>query len=225
MILPPRNVDALRRAWRASLDDGHVSRETPCFRVTNATDDTAKLYVFGMIGGWDLDAGEFVQAVHAITASKIDMHVNTPGGFVYDGVAMYEAVRTHPAEVTTLVDGLAASAGSFLALAGDQVKIARGGRMMIHDAQMIGIGSPADLREAADLGDEVSNDIASIYADRAGGKAADWRAAMSATTWYSAQQAVDAGLAGEVTGGSSNTAADLRSQLIRARARVALGGV
>lgn len=224
MFRQPSNLAALRRAWRAA-QDGDVSRETPCFRVTNATDDVAKLYVFGMIGGWDLDAGEFVQAVHAIAAPKIDMHMNTVGGFVYDAMAMYEAVLGHPAEVTTRIDGLAASAGSYLALAGDKVKIARGGRMMIHDAQMIGIGSPADLREAADLGDEVSNDIASIYADRAGGKQADWRAAMTATTWYSSQQAVDAGLADEVAGGEGNTAADNRSQLIRARARVALGGV
>lgn len=224
MIRLPSNVADLRRAWRAA--HGEPDRDTPCFRVTNAADDTAKLYVFGMIGGWDLDAGEFVRAVHAITAPKIDMHLNTPGGFVYDGVAMYEAVRSHPAAVTTRIDGLAASAGSFLALAGDDVEIARGARMMIHDAQMLALGSPADLREAADLGDEVSNDIASIYADRAGGKAADWRAAMTATTWYSAQQAVDAGLAGRVTGGDTNSAAaHVRSQLIRARARVTLGGV
>ncbi len=220
----PRNLGRLRAAWRAASDDV-VSRETSCFRLTNAGGDTAKLYVYDVIGGWDLDASEFVQAVHAITAPKIDMHVNSPGGFVYDGVAMYEAVKSHPADVTTNIDGLAASAASFLALAGDRVNIAKGGRIMVHDAQGVAVGSPADVREFADMLDEVSNDIAGYYADKAGGTVAAWRKTMSATTWYSSSQAVGAGLADAVTGTTSNMGTDdVRSQLIRARARVALGG-
>ena len=97
---------------------------------------------------------------------------------------------------------------------------------MIHDAQMIAMGSPADLREAADLGDAVSNDIAGIYAARAGGKPSAWRSAMTATTWYSAQESVDAGLADSVAGAKSKTSgANLAARLIKARAAVALGGV
>ena len=187
--------------------------------------DTPKLYVYDVIGGWDLDASEFVQAVHAIDAKAIDLHVNSPGGFVYDGVAIYEALRDHSAKVAVHIDGLAASAASFLAMAGDTVEIARAGRMMIHDAQGIGIGSPADLREYADLLDSVSDDISGIYAARAGGKPKDWRAAMTATTWYSASQAVDAKLADRVAGAATNSGASHRSRLIKARAAVALGGV
>jgi ATP-dependent protease ClpP protease subunit len=219
MFRQPSNLRALRRAWRAAADDV-VSRETPCFRVVNAEDDdAAKIYVYDMIGGWDNDAGDFVRALHDITASKIDMHVNSPGGFVYDGVAMYEAVLAHPAHVTTRIDGLAASAASFLALAGDTVEIARAGRMMIHDAQLIAMGSPAELREAADLGDEVSNDIASIYADRAGGTVAGWRKAMSATTYYSSAEAVDAKLADRVSGRDPVANLDNRTRIIQARYR------
>jgi ATP-dependent protease ClpP protease subunit len=221
----PNNLRALRAAWRAASEDV-TPRVTPCFEVRNATDETAKLYVYDVIGGWDLDSSEFVKAVHGITAKSIDMHVNSPGGFVYDAVSMYEAVKQHPANVTTHIDGLAASAASFLALAGDSVEIARGGRMMIHDAQGVGIGSPADMREYADLLDEVSNDIAGYYAEHTGGKPAKWRAAMTATTWYSASEAVSAGLADRISGDSKKSEPeDLRSQLIRARARVALGGV
>lgn len=219
----PSNLAALRAAWRVTADV--PARSTPCFRVTAAA-ERPKVYVYDVIGGWDLDATEFVQAVHAIDAKAIDLHINSPGGFVYDAVAMFEALQAHAATVDVHIDGLAASAASFLAQAGDSVSIARGGRMMIHDAQGIGIGSPAEMREYADLLDAVSNDIAGYYAARAGGKPAAWRAAMTATTWYSAQQAVDAKLADRVTGAESNTATeDLRSQLVRARARVALGGV
>lgn len=185
-----------------------------------------KFYVYDVIGGWDNDSGEFVKAVHATDAAAIDLHINSPGGFVYDAVSMFEALDAHPATVDVLIDGLAASAASFLAMVGDSVKIAKGGRMMIHDAQAIAWGSPADLREAADLADEVSNDISQYYAGRAGGKATDWRAAMTATTWYNAQQSVDAGLADAVTGATNRTTGTSnRSRLIRARAAVTLRGV
>jgi ATP-dependent protease ClpP protease subunit len=215
----PSNLAQLRAAWRAA--EAIPAAEAPCFQLVNAA--TPKLYVHGVIGGYEADAGDFVQAVHGIDAKAIDVHINSPGGFVYDGVAMYEALVSHPAEVAVHVDGLAASAASFLAQAGDTREIAKAGRMMIHDAQGVGIGSPADMREYADLLDAVSNDIAGIYAGRAGGKPAAWRGAMTKTTWYSAAEAVDAGLADRVSGGGNGP--DNRTRLIRARARVALGGV
>lgn len=221
MIRQPSNLAQLRNAWRTANEV--VTRE-PCFRVVNAA--TPKLYVHGMIGGYDLDATEFVQAVHGITAKAIDLHVNSPGGFVWDAVSMFEALRSHPAKVATYVDGLAGSAASFLALAGDTVQTAKGSRWMVHDAQIVAMGSPAEVREYADLGDAVSDDIAGIYADRAGGKPAAWRSAMKATTWYSAQEAVDAGLADRVTGSdTTNSGASNRSRLIKARAAVTLKGV
>lgn len=213
MIRQPSNVTALRAAWRAA--EGVGSSGAPCFQVSNTA--TPKLYVSGMIGGFDLDAQEFVKAVHAMDAKAIDLHINSPGGFVWDAVSMFEALRSHPATVTTHVDGLAGSAASFLALAGDVVKTAKGSRWMIHDAQTVAMGSPSELREAADLAEMVSDDIAGIYADRAGGKPAAWRKAMTATTWYSAEQAVDAGLAHRVAGATSGP--DNRTRLIQARHR------
>jgi ATP-dependent protease ClpP protease subunit len=159
-----------------------------------------------------------VQAVHGIDVQGDRRAPQQPRrAFVYDAVAMYEALRDHPATVTVHIDGMAASAASFLAQAGDSIEIAKGGRMMIHDAQGIGMGSPADMREYADLLDAVSNDIAGIYAGRAGGKPAAWRSAMSATTWYSAQEAVDAGLADRVA--TKTSGPDNRTRLITARFR------
>lgn len=221
MIRLPSNVHQLRNAWRAGA--AVQARSTACFRAESASDGAARLYVYDVIGGWDNDAGEFVQAVHALEASAIDLHINSPGGFVFDAVSMFEALDQHDAEVRVHVDGLAASAASFLAMVGTSVDIARGGRMMIHDAQGVGIGGPADLREYADLLDAVSDDIAAYYAARAGGEQADWRGHMSATTWYSAAQAVEAGLADRVAAkkaGADDTddqPEDRRSQIIRAR--------
>lgn len=224
--LPSNTVGKIRAAWRAA--EGITARTTPCFRVVNAT-GRPKLYVYDVIGGWDLDAGEFVRAVHEMEADEIDLHINSPGGLVYDAVAMFEALAAHDAKIFAHVDGLAASAASFLLMAAEDREIAKGGRTMIHDAQVLAWGSPADLREAADLGDAISNDIAGYYADRAGGEVAAWRAAMTATTWYSAQESVDAGLVDRVAKAKSKSdegaAEDRASQLIRARARVTLGGV
>lgn len=221
----PSNLAALRAAWRAinaAPDDGFR------FRISDAATGRTRLYVSGLIG-IDDSADEFVQAVHGITATAIDLHVNSPGGFVWDALAMREALVSHPAHVTTHVDALAGSAASFLALAGDEVETAPGSRWMIHDAQGAGVGSPAEVREYADLLDSVSDDIAGIYAARAGGTPAAWRKAMTATTWYSAAEAVAVKLADRVSGASTSKtpgAASNRTRLqIKARAAVALGGV
>lgn len=220
----PSNLPQLRAAWRAATNVAPT--QTPCWRITGADSQRPKLYVYDIIGGFDNDAADFVQAVHELDAGAVDLHINSPGGLVWDAVAMFEALESHPAAVDVHIDGLAASAASFLAMAGDTRSIAKGGRMMIHDAQVIAIGSPAEIREVADMADAVSGDISNYYADRAGGSAAGWRTAMSKTTWYSAQQAVDAGLADRVTGGKKTSGPDNRTRLIQARNRALtiLGG-
>lgn len=193
------------------------ARDVPCFRM--AAGAVPQLFVYDMIGAYEGDAAEFVQAVEAIDAPRIEVRVNSPGGLVWDAVAMYEALSRHPAAVDVHVDGLAGSAASFLVQAGDTRAVSKGGRLMIHDAQGIGIGSPAEIREYADLLDAVSDDISGLYAARAGGKPAAWRAAMTATTWYSAQQAVGAGLADSVSGTTKTSRPDNRTRLIQARYR------
>jgi ATP-dependent protease ClpP protease subunit len=213
MIPTPSNLAQLRAAWRAA--EGVSANADTCFRLVNAA--TPKLYVSGMIGGFDLDAQEFVQTVHALDVKALDVHINSPGGFVWDALSMYEALKSHKATVTGYVDGLAGSAASFLLQAADHRVMATGSRTMVHDAQVVAVGSPAEVREAADLGDAVSDDIASIYAERAGGKPAAWRKAMTATTWYSAQETVDAGLADRVA--TKQSGPDNRSRLITARVR------
>lgn len=219
---PRHAMSAVRRASIVAEFGNMPAATRPSWSITNAAGARPRLYVYDVIGGWDLDAQEFVQTVHGITADSIDLHINSPGGFVYDTVAMFEALEQHPADVHVKIDGLAASAASFLAMVGTTVETARAGRMMIHDAQIVAWGSPAALREAADLGDAVSDDISGYYSARAGGKPAAWRAAMTAETWYSASGMIDAGLADGMTGGSKTDddgLEDHASDIIRARHR------
>ncbi len=224
MLDRPDNLEQLRAAWQVL---NGAATDVPCFRMQDG--ERVRLHVQGMIGGWRNDASKFVETVHALDAGQpVDLYVNSRGGFVWDAVAMYDALREHRGEVSTHIGALAASAASFVALAGDKVEITKPGRVMIHMAQTIAIGSPDEVRAAADLGDAVSADIAGIYADRAGGSATSWLTAMRATTWYSSSQAVEAGLAHTIAAGSDSTpktGASNRSRLVKARAAAALGGV
>jgi ATP-dependent Clp endopeptidase proteolytic subunit ClpP len=147
-------------------------------------------------GGWfasGVTAVDFVNELASINGD-IEVHINSPGGDVFDGLAIYNSLAQRPGKVTTIVDGIAASAASFIAMAGTQRLICPGAMMMIHDASGLCMGNASDMRETAELLDKVSDNIAGIYADQTG-RADGWRDAMQQETWYNADEAVAAGLA------------------------------
>lgn len=191
---------------KASLKQGR----TDWYRIENAADTAgaATVHVYDEIGYFGVSAQDFVKDLQAITADRMDVHINSPGGEVFDGIAIMQALKSHKAHVTVIVDSLAASIASVIAMAGDRVVMARNATMMIHDGHGLAIGNAADMREMADLLDKVSDNIASVYAERAGGDVADWRERMRAETWYSADEAVAAGLADEVMPAPDKTPTD-----------------
>ncbi len=157
---------------------------------------SAEVRIFDEIGGWfGVTAADFARDLDALDVDRIDLLLNTPGGDVFDGIAIFNTLRQHRAEVHVRVDALAASAGSIIAMAGDTIEMARGSMMMIHDGWGLTIGNAADHEQTAALLDKASDNLSGIYAARAGGTAAEWREAMRAETWYSAEEAVQAGLA------------------------------
>lgn len=166
---------------------------------------TASVMIYGEIG-WEVTAKEFVKELTAIEADSIEVHINSVGGDVFDGVAIYNALRMHDASVIVYVEGLAASAASFIAQAGDEVIMLRGSEMMIHDASAFAWGNEAVMLETAGILGRISNNVADIYAQRAGGTAEEWRAVMQAEMWYNPQEAVDAGLADTVLEASDEDA-------------------
>jgi ATP-dependent protease ClpP protease subunit len=152
-----------------------------------------------MIGGWfGVNAQDFIDEIKGIKTGSITLHINSPGGSVFDGVAIYNALRSHAAEINVEVDALAASAASFIAQAGDTVTMNQGSMMMIHDASAGSYEDAAGHRQTAEILDKISNSIASMYASRAGGTMETWRETMKAEAWYTAQEAVDVGLADSV---------------------------
>jgi ATP-dependent protease ClpP protease subunit len=186
-----------------------VKRPVRAEVVGSAENGVGKLHIDDVIdswgGFWGISAKEFNAALAELgDVGEIQLHINSPGGEVWEGVAILNALRRHPATVTAVVDGLAASAASFIAVGCDRTIMGRNTQMMIHDAWGIGIGPAADMRDLADRLDKLSNNIASMYADKAGGELAGWRDLMLAETWYDADEAVTAGLADEVEGAAAD---------------------
>ncbi len=180
------------------------------YRMTNLAGDRSEVMLYDEVGAWGVTASDFVKDLGAIKAKHIDLRLNSPGGEVFDGLAIYSALKRHPADVTVHIDGLAASITSVIAMAGDQIQIDRHAQMMIHEAHAVAVGNTKDMTSMAKLLDDYSNTIASIYAERAGGSVAEWRERMKAETWFSAKEAVTAGLADEV---ASNAQAKITAQL------------
>lgn len=173
--------------------------ETPDPQENPDKPDTTDIFIFEEIGGsWGIDAAQFVLDLQKINTSNIDVYINSPGGSVNDAISIYNSLIAHPANVTTYVNALAASAASIITMAGDKVVMMVGSQLMIHDAMSSELGNPAELRDLADWLDDQSNNLASIYAARAGRTTKFWRNKMTAETWMFADEAVALNLANEV---------------------------
>ncbi len=202
-------IDRIRQSTRKAATP-QLRTGVPDIRIENAATETADVYIYDMIGydPWmdsGIGAAQFGQELRAITAPNITVHINSPGGEIFTGIAIYNAIRDHPSKVTVRIEGLAASAASFIAMAGDEVRMAPHSMMMIHDPWGFVIGSAADMRAEAGVLDTLANTIASIYAEHASGPrggskggTAQWRQKMLDETWYTDEEAVSAGLADSI---------------------------
>lgn len=169
------------------------------YRITNAaSQDEAEVLLYDEVGGyWGATADQFIADLRGVTAPNLRVRINSPGGSVFEGVAIANALRSHPANVTVQVDGIAASIASVIAMAGDRIEMGPNTMLMIHDASGLCMGNAADMEEMAELLDLISDNIADAYAARAGGTREQWRERMRAETWYLPEDAVENGLADE----------------------------
>jgi len=186
-------------ALRSKLDTRQrASAPAPWYSITNAETDRAHVRIYDEIGMWGVDAETFARDIESITSAEIEVAINSPGGSVFQGLAIFNALRTHPARIITRVDGLAASAASFIAQAGDDRIMVESSQMMIHDAMAATFGNAADFREVADFLDRQSANIAALYASRSGMPVERYVEMMAAETWMTAAEAVEEGLADSV---------------------------
>lgn len=170
------------------------------FEAVAAAGKSTALYLYDIIDPlWGISASSFVKTLNSISTPQIDLHINSPGGDVFDGRAMASAIAAHPSNITAYVDGLAASAASFVALAANDVVMAPGSFMMIHNAWSIGYGNATDLRTLAALLEKIDGSLVEDYVRATGASIDQVKAWMDAETWFTAQEAVDAGLADSVS--------------------------
>lgn len=177
-----------------------LSHNKSWFRIENSIGRATTVRLYDEIGSFGVSANEFVKELDDIEGDLTVM-INSPGGEVFDGIAIFHALQARDGNVEVVIDGLAASAATIVAMAGDTVKIAKHAQMMIHESHAVGVGNAKDMRQLADLLDKCSDTIANTYADKAGGTTAEWRARMGNETWFTADEAVKAGLADEVIPG------------------------
>lgn len=127
--------------------------------------------------------------------NDVTVNINSPGGDVFEGIAIYNTIRAHKGKVTVRVVGLAASAASLIAMAGDEIQIGRAAFMMVHNVWVLAIGNRHDLRDAADVLEPFDDALAGVYAARSG-KDKKWAGkVMDRETWFSGEQTVEEGLA------------------------------
>ena len=174
--------------------------------VADSDTPSADVHIFDYIGYWDISARSFISELRGLDVEKINLHINSPGGEVFDGIAIQNSLKSHKAEVVVYIDGLAASIASIIALAGDQIEIADNAYVMIHNPSAVVWGEAKDMLKEAELLAKISDGLAGDYSRKMGITVDEARAMMDEETWFLGQEAVDAGFADAVFSGTSATA-------------------
>lgn len=166
--------------------------------------ERVELDVYGPIGkSWydddSVGAKQVLDAIKAANGRPIDLHVNSEGGSAFDGFAIYTTLRDSDSEVTAYIDGLAASAASYLVMAADRIVMSDVAWMMIHNASTMAWGNKHDLAKEIETLDGIDKTISKAYAKRGGKTAEEFAALMDEETWLSAEDALEYGLVDEVS--------------------------
>ena len=170
------------------------------WRINRTSDQTAEVFLYGDIGGWldGIGAEDFARELASIDAENIDVRLNSGGGSVFEGQAIYNALYRHNAKVNIHIDGLAASIASVIAMAGDTINITEGSHIMIHKPWSMAIGDAESMRKEAEVLDSLESGIVDIYAARTNKSREQLESWIAAETWFKGQDAVDAGFADAV---------------------------
>lgn len=156
------------------------------------------LILYGEVG-WEIKASDVTTFLASNTGEDVTVRLNSGGGDVYEGIAIMNALRGHDGKITIVVEGLAASAASVIACGGgDHIIMRPNAELMIHEAWSHAQGNAAEMTKRVNDLNRASENIAAVYAARAGGEPNDWRVLMQAETWYTAEEALAAGLVDEV---------------------------
>jgi ATP-dependent Clp protease, protease subunit len=172
----------------------------PCFRFNAATDSAPEsLQILDEIGFWGVQAKDFKASLDGIKGDTLDVEVNSPGGDVFAGLAIFNMLRNSGKTINMRVMGVAASAASLIAMAGDTIEMPSNTFMMVHNPWSVAMGNADDMREAADVLDKIGGSLLSTYCKRTGQSEDDMKAMLAKDTWLTADECLEKGFATKVT--------------------------
>lgn len=180
-------------------------REVSALKIENGA-DSATIYLYDVIDPYfGIAAADFNKELAALKGTPVNLRINCPGGDVFDGRAMATAIQMH-GDVTAYIDGLAASAATYVATAAKSIQMADGAFFMVHNAWTLGYGNKADFADLITLLDKIDQSIVNDYAKKTGKTVEEIAAWMNAETWFTAQEAQANGFVDTVFDGSSASA-------------------
>jgi ATP-dependent protease ClpP protease subunit len=196
--LPARRSIFDFMAKMPALADGRPDKSWYRIVKNAKVPDEVDILIYDEISMWGCNAAQFVTDLAEIEAKVINLRVNSPGGIVFDGLAIYQALAAHPAKIIAYVDGWAASIASVIIMAADEIKIGEAAQIMIHSPWSYVIGPADDMRKEADILDSLEAAIVDVYVARTGGNRKEIAGWVKDETWFKGQAAVDSGFADEV---------------------------
>lgn len=171
----------------------------PCFKFVAATaDQPSVLSIYDEIGFWGVQAKDFISELGKVTSKVLNVEINSPGGDVFAGLAIYNALKGSGKEIVVKVMGVAASAASLVAMAGDKIVMPKNTFMMIHNPWSFAKGNADELRDTADTLDKIGGALLATYAAKTGMSEDDLKPLLAKDTWMTADEALASGFATEV---------------------------
>jgi ATP-dependent Clp endopeptidase proteolytic subunit ClpP len=165
----------------------------------SAAGSDAEILIYDEIGAFGVTAKQFTDDLKAAGEAKtITLRLNSPGGSVFDGIAIHNALKRHPARTVVHIDGLAASIASVIAMAGDEVAMPENAMLMIHDPSGVVVGTSSDMRSTADALDRIKGGLIAAYRDKTGKPDDEIERLMAEETWLTASEAVALGFADRI---------------------------
>lgn len=198
MYRSARNAAVVANLWGKTLKQ----EDSEWYDFHQIDDDTTEIRIYDVIGWPFMSADEFARDLANINTDNIIVAINSPGGDIFDGSAIYNQLKEHSAHIITRIDGIAASMASIIAMAGDEVIATDNAYFMIHDPWSCLCGDERDFIKVADFLSRVSTTLAENYVRKTGKSLKDIRAMMQEETWFIGQEIVDEGFADTLKGDS-----------------------
>lgn len=170
------------------------------FQFTNNSEtDEAEVSIYDAIGMWGISAKAFVDELKKYSGKKLTVRINSPGGVVTEGLAIFNALKRHKGGVVVQIDALAASMATYIALAGAPIRMAENAYFMIHNVTGGAWGTPDEMRRAADVAEKMQKGIVAAYVAKTGKSVEEIEEKMDEETWFTAEEALDFGFIDEIT--------------------------